>query len=343
MARIRTIKPGFFRHVSLYDGERETGFPLRIAFAGLWTCADREGRFKWEPRELKLDCLPHDEVDFSKILDALASVGVIVKYENDQGVFGFIPSWKKHQVINQREAKSELPVPTDDTHVRARADTTPPVHVPTGVNIPDTLRQTVFARDGNVCVRCKSPSDLTIDHIFPRSIGGTHAITNLRTLCRPCNSGRPVAGQGLIDDLARDGLSLSDMERTCVHVHAHGEGKGREQEGKGRDTATPRTSPALSPTDLQKELWRTGVAFLQSNNIAEERARSLIGQLRQKHDDVAIIKAFAAAESNGTPDPIPFIQAVLAGKVKHHAGQSRLSEHPLGIFGQLADELRSVS
>jgi hypothetical protein len=34
MARIRTIKPEFFRHGGLFDAEIETGLPLRVAFAG---------------------------------------------------------------------------------------------------------------------------------------------------------------------------------------------------------------------------------------------------------------------------------------------------------------------
>ena len=45
MARIRTIKPEFFRHEGLYELEQETGFAIRVAFAGLWTACDREGRF----------------------------------------------------------------------------------------------------------------------------------------------------------------------------------------------------------------------------------------------------------------------------------------------------------
>ena len=73
VARIRTIKPEFFRHAGLFDLEQETGLPLRVAFAGLWTAADREGRFAWKPRELKLDCLPFDLVDFSRVLDALST------------------------------------------------------------------------------------------------------------------------------------------------------------------------------------------------------------------------------------------------------------------------------
>ena len=116
MARIRSVKPAFFRHRRLYMAERQSGLPLRVAFAGLWTCADREGRFKWEPEELKLDCLPYDDLDFSEALEALTAGGFIQKYEFDGRLYGLIPSWAQHQVINQREAKSVIPCPTvDDT------------------------------------------------------------------------------------------------------------------------------------------------------------------------------------------------------------------------------------
>jgi len=111
MARIRTIKPEFFRHEGLYELERECCLPIRVAFAGLWTAADREGRFRWAPRTLKLDCLPFDECDFSRVLDALATRGFIVKYSCDGVDYGFIPSWSKNQVINNRESESDLPDP----------------------------------------------------------------------------------------------------------------------------------------------------------------------------------------------------------------------------------------
>lgn len=111
MARIRTIKPSFFRHEDLFEAEKVSGLPLRVAFAGLWTTADREGRFAWKPRALKLDCLPYDECDFSSVLDELSARGFITKYEVGGEFFGFIPSWKEHQVINNRESESNLPEP----------------------------------------------------------------------------------------------------------------------------------------------------------------------------------------------------------------------------------------
>lgn len=123
MARIRTVKPDFFRHEALYEAEKACGLPLRLAFAGLWTSCDREGRFRWKPRELKLDCLPYDDVDFASVLEALASHGFIKKYMIDGQVFGFVPGWHKHQHINQREAKSSLPAPTDASMCNADAST----------------------------------------------------------------------------------------------------------------------------------------------------------------------------------------------------------------------------
>lgn len=117
MARIRTIKPEFFQHHELFEAEEATGLPLRLAFAGLWTCADREGRFKWRPHALKLSCLPYDDVDFARVLDALAIHGFIVRYEVDGQAYGAVPSWQKHQTINLREASSKLPGPGPAVHM----------------------------------------------------------------------------------------------------------------------------------------------------------------------------------------------------------------------------------
>jgi 5-methylcytosine-specific restriction endonuclease McrA len=40
------------------------------------------------------------------------------------------------------------------------------------------------------CQACGSWKDLTWDHIVPLSKGGSNHPTNLRVLCRPCNSSR---------------------------------------------------------------------------------------------------------------------------------------------------------
>ncbi len=100
----------------------QSQLPLRVAFAGLWCAADREGRFRWRPNQLKLDILPYDQVDMARVLDALSTRGFIVGNVSStrgphvvdappDGDCGFIPSWRKHQIINNRESASKLPVP----------------------------------------------------------------------------------------------------------------------------------------------------------------------------------------------------------------------------------------
>ena len=102
MARIRTVKPEFFTHDGLFDLELSSKLPVRISFAGLWCHADREGRFEWKPKQLKLGILPYDHVDFSQVLEVLASGGFIEKYEVDGREYGVIPTFNHHQHIHDR-------------------------------------------------------------------------------------------------------------------------------------------------------------------------------------------------------------------------------------------------
>jgi hypothetical protein len=70
--------------------------------------------------------------------------------------------------------------------------------------IPNRIRWSVFRRDGYQCRFCGSHHDLTIDHIYPLSRGGTDEIGNLQTLCRSCNSSK---GDGA-PAFARPGVPL---------------------------------------------------------------------------------------------------------------------------------------
>lgn len=61
------------------------------------------------------------------------------------------------------------------------------VEVPDG-DIPAALRAFIFERDRHTCRLCGASDDLTVDHIWPQSLGGDDELDNLRTLCRSCNS-----------------------------------------------------------------------------------------------------------------------------------------------------------
>ncbi len=115
MGRIRTVKPDLFTHEGLYGCESESGLPTTLAFIALFCVADREGRFKWRPRELKLHCLPYHDLDFAAVLEALRIHGFIIRYEVDGEFYGVIPTFTKHQVVNNREMASKLPAPPPDT------------------------------------------------------------------------------------------------------------------------------------------------------------------------------------------------------------------------------------
>lgn len=111
MARQRFIKPSFFLHGELFDAEAASRLPLRVAFAGLWTQADRRGVFRCKPRELKAAILPHDPCDMEAVLDALESGGFIQTYVVDGKRYGFIPTLPTHQTFHRDEKPSNDPGP----------------------------------------------------------------------------------------------------------------------------------------------------------------------------------------------------------------------------------------
>lgn len=114
MPRIRTIKPDASFHEGLFDLEQETGLPIRFVYAVLPCHCDREGRFKWKSRTLGAQILPYDNIDFSRVLDALMTRGFIKKYVENDKEYGFIPTFLDHQVINNRESESNLPKPNEN-------------------------------------------------------------------------------------------------------------------------------------------------------------------------------------------------------------------------------------
>lgn len=118
--RIRTVKPELFTDEELWDLAEATGLPLLQAFVGLWCFADREGRFEWRPRALKSAVLPFWEGDMTVVLGALESGGFITCYSVDDREYAYVTKFRKHQVVNAREAKSDIPPPpVTATHVRA--------------------------------------------------------------------------------------------------------------------------------------------------------------------------------------------------------------------------------
>jgi 5-methylcytosine-specific restriction endonuclease McrA len=56
--------------------------------------------------------------------------------------------------------------------------------------LPPVNRREVFRRDHHACQYCGSTKRLTLDHVIPRSKGGTHTWDNVVTACEKCNSAK---------------------------------------------------------------------------------------------------------------------------------------------------------
>ncbi|HEY7891941.1 MAG TPA: HNH endonuclease [Solirubrobacteraceae bacterium] len=61
------------------------------------------------------------------------------------------------------------------------------VHVPRDAHRRKITRRAVFARDEWTCQYCGSRSNLTVDHVIPRSKGGSSSWENIVASCAPCN------------------------------------------------------------------------------------------------------------------------------------------------------------
>ena len=65
-----------------------------------------------------------------------------------------------------------------------------------GCWIRPAKRLAIYVRDSFRCLYCgtdlrqAAPADVTLDHLLPRSAGGSNEATNLVTACRSCNSSR---------------------------------------------------------------------------------------------------------------------------------------------------------
>lgn len=349
MARIRTIKPEFFRHGGLFDAEQETGLPLRVAFAGLWTAADREGRFAWKPRELKLDALPHDLCDFALVLDALRTRGHIVKYATSEGVFGFIPSWHEHQVINNREGQSTLPVPTEEAI--AAANGTPSVTREARVNHASPKQREdgslVSSRPGFVYVALaraagafkvgfaeRDPEqrvrDLTTGS--PEPLEFVEAIEAEKSLESTIHAAlRAYAVHGEWFTICDGSSAVLDAWFTRAPRVAHAgkaEGKGREGNGKEGEGDSPPASPP-SPKEPRKPTAETWTAYAAAYElrygVEPVRNATVNGQLAQ------FVSRVGAEEA---PD-------VAAFYVNHGNALYRNAQHPVNLLLRDAESLRT--
>lgn len=176
MARIRTIKPDFFRNEQL----AELPYEDRLLFIGLWTLADRAGRLEDRPKRIRAELFPYDTFDAELSLSRLSGIGLITRYESDGRRVIAITAWVRHQVPGRDEPPSEFFGPCGEVDLLGRAPN-------------ETVRYGIYVRDSYTCVYCgrDMATDLRsrcVDHVIPLARGGSHQTINLVTSCKRCNA-----------------------------------------------------------------------------------------------------------------------------------------------------------
>lgn len=125
MARIRTIKPEFYRHELLQELERDNpGLYPMLVFQALWGHCDKQGVFEWRPKHLALDILPFlwqgsiGEA-LGKCLGKLEENGLIKRLVFEGKEYGFVPSFAEHQRLGGKESqdRSRFPQPSEMSEI----------------------------------------------------------------------------------------------------------------------------------------------------------------------------------------------------------------------------------
>lgn len=281
--RIRAIKPSIHHDRDLALAERRTGLPVIRVYQGLWSAADREGRFPWLIDELQRGILPwdFDRWPIEQVLAVLIEGGWLVRYEADGCAWGWVPRLAEHQRFNAREAASSCPEPppaTIDAWCREYrpgstshdAAGTPPHQDAMDCDADCTRRDAEAARDDS------SPETR-----------GAHAHARARTCNAPLGTGNLEleGGEELATFSATPGKGRDDgpIIPPPVLAAAPSEGLGgrarKRQRPECPELATPRESGPQGHDPLDEPATGRQLATLAA--MAVERGTTLPGLASQ--------------------------------------------------------------
>jgi len=100
MARIRTIKPEFWKHEDLSELPPET----HMLAASLLNYADDEGYFNANPKLVQAECSPlrEDSTNVRRSIELLSSIGYIRLFDGSDGKsYGHITTFNTHQRVDR--------------------------------------------------------------------------------------------------------------------------------------------------------------------------------------------------------------------------------------------------
>lgn len=305
MARARNIKPGFFKNELLAEMPPET----RLLFMGLWCLADREGRFEDRPKKIKMELFPCDSFSIEDSLALLAKDGFLIRYEVDGKRYAQVVNFTKHQMPHHKEVPSEIPAPPGFAQVTRHA-----------YDVPAKVRDEVFARDGNACLKCGATESLSLDHIQPLGSGGDNSIDNLQTLCTSCNSSK--------GNTTKD-YRKSNVGPTLNQRHTK-QGAACPSESGFSDSLIPDSLDSVAiatggdaakpAAELTKdELWKAGKSLLEQSGMPKAQCGSFVGKLVKDYGDLIVVDAVRSAVLARPADPVEYLKATCMRSVGQRA------------------------
>lgn len=125
MARIRTVKPEFWRDAKLLKCSRDA----RLLLIGLLNFSDDYGRMVYDPDQIKLDVFPLDnDLNVENLIGELTKQGILLIYQVEDRAYLLVRNFVKHQKVDKR-TESKLPAPPEVSTESPRvAPTTPGFH-----------------------------------------------------------------------------------------------------------------------------------------------------------------------------------------------------------------------
>jgi 5-methylcytosine-specific restriction endonuclease McrA len=90
------------------------------------------------------------------------------------------------------------------------------VRIPRDTHRRKITRRAVFARDGWTCQYCGARSNLTVDHVIPKSKGGSSNWENIVASCAPCNRRK---GNALPRQVGMQLLKQPRIPHATVFIH----------------------------------------------------------------------------------------------------------------------------
>ncbi|WP_345562698.1 HNH endonuclease signature motif containing protein [Nonomuraea rosea] len=221
---MRTIKPEFWEDDVVGSLSREA----RLLFIATWNAADDEGLLRWTAAYLKAQAFIYDDDigigEVELLMQELVDADLVFPYQGGRikQQLACIIKFHKHQRVN-RPQPSKLPAPSLQN---AR------------------IAEMYGRRDGWACHICGGdiewpgqlgrPRDLELDHVHPRSKGGSDYPSNIRAAHGGCNASKkdriPDSVNGSVSDSVNDSRNRSrDPAEEFTAVVVKGRGVVKEQ------------------------------------------------------------------------------------------------------------------